>query len=236
MADNRRYIYSPFSRHITVFVIIILAILFILFFLGLVGAAFGRIGFSAQAIMLLLLAVLIGSFINIPLFVLESHEPMVTDTYVTVFGMTYRVPAAVEGSRKTVVAINVGGALIPSIISIYLLLRFPDVFGFAIVGVTLVAVISHLVSRPVTGVGIVSPAFISPLVAAVYTIVILAQFSTLNNGFALAYVCGVLGTLIGADLTNLGAIKKIGAPIASIGGAGTFDGVFLSGIIAVLLA
>jgi uncharacterized membrane protein len=49
-------------------------------------------------------------------------------------------------------------------------------------------------------------------------------------------VCGVLGTLIGADLTNLGAIKQVGAPIASIGGAGTFDGVFLSGIIAVLLA
>jgi uncharacterized membrane protein len=50
-----------------------------------------------------------------------------------------------------------------------------------------------------------------------------------------AYVSGVLGTLIGADLSNLGVIPKLGAPIASIGGAGTFDGVFLSGIIAVLL-
>jgi uncharacterized membrane protein len=49
-------------------------------------------------------------------------------------------------------------------------------------------------------------------------------------------VCGVLGTLIRADLTNLGAIKQVGAPISSIGGAGTFDGVFLSGIVAVLLA
>jgi len=51
-----------------------------------------------------------------------------------------------------------------------------------------------------------------------------------------AYVSGVLGTLIGADLSNLQVIKKLGAPVASIGGAGTFDGVFLSGIIAVLLA
>lgn len=76
----------------------------------------------------------------------------------------------------------------------------------------------------------------SPLVAAVYTIVVLAQFPSVDNAFALAYVCGVLGTLIGADLTNLGAIKKIGAPVASIGGAGTFDGVFLSGIMAMLLA
>jgi len=54
--------------------------------------------------------------------------------------------------------------------------------------------------------------------------------------FALAYVCGVLGTLIGADLTNLEAVQEIEAPIASIGGAGTFDGVFLSSTIAVLLA
>ena len=63
----------------------------------------------------------------------------------------------------------------------------------------------------------------------------MTQVPGIDNGFALAYVSGVLGTLIGADLTNLGAIKKIGAPVASIGGAGTFDGVFLSGIIAVLL-
>ncbi|WP_198171299.1 DUF1614 domain-containing protein [Actinoplanes awajinensis] len=44
------------------------------------------------------------------------------------------------------------------------------------------------------------------------------------------------GTLIGADLTHLSAIRRMGAPLASIGGAGTFDGVFLSGVIAVLLA
>ncbi len=236
MVDHRQYFYSPFSRVITVFIIAILIILFIFIFLGLIGAAFGRIGFSAQAIIILLLAVLIGSFINIPLFTLEASEPIMTDAYVTVFGMTYRVPAAAEGSRKTVVAINVGGALIPSVVSLYLLWRFPDVITFAIVGVALVAAISHLISKPVKGVGIVSPALVSPLVAAVYTIVVLTLFSGVDNAFALAYVCGVLGTLIGADLTNLRAIKQVGAPIASIGGAGTFDGVFLSGIIAVLLA
>lgn len=86
------------------------------------------------------------------------------------------------------------------------------------------------------GVGIVSPALVSPLVAAIYTVLVLAQIPTIENGFAIAYISGVLGTLIGADLTNLGAIKKIGAPVASIGGTGTFDGVFLSGIIAVLLS
>ena len=52
----------------------------------------------------------------------------------------------------------------------------------------------------------------------------------------LAYVSGSMGTLIGADLMNLGKISRLGAPVVSIGGAGTFDGVFLTGILAGLLA
>jgi uncharacterized membrane protein len=52
----------------------------------------------------------------------------------------------------------------------------------------------------------------------------------------LAYVGGTLGTLIGADVLNLGRIGGLGAPIVSVGGAGTFDGIFLTGILAVLLA
>ena len=52
----------------------------------------------------------------------------------------------------------------------------------------------------------------------------------------LAYIGGSLGTLIGADLLNLGNIRGLGAPVASIGGAGTFDGIFLIGIVAVLIA
>ena len=52
----------------------------------------------------------------------------------------------------------------------------------------------------------------------------------------IAYVSGTLGTLIGADLLNLHHIAELGAPMASIGGAGTFDGIFLTGIIAALLA
>ncbi|MDR9481040.1 MAG: DUF1614 domain-containing protein, partial [Spiribacter sp.] len=42
--------------------------------------------------------------------------------------------------------------------------------------------------------------------------------------------------LLGADLMRLGNVRGLGSPIASIGGAGTFDGVFITGIVAVLLA
>lgn len=162
LTNHRTYVYNPFSPVITAFVIFTVVVLFIFVFLGLIGADFGRIGFSARAIALLLFAVLVGSFINIPLFTFEAREPVMREAFVTVFGMTYRVPPTAVGSRKTVVAINVGGAVIPSIVSLYLLVRFPYVIGFAIVGVALVSMISHLVSKPVQGVGIVSPALVAP--------------------------------------------------------------------------
>ncbi len=47
----------------------------------------------------------------------------------------------------------------------------------------------------------------------------------------LAYVSGSLGALLGAGLLTLGKMCGLGAPVASIGGAVTFDGVFLTGII-----
>jgi uncharacterized membrane protein len=53
---------------------------------------------------------------------------------------------------------------------------------------------------------------------------------------ALAYVGGSMGTLIGADLLNLGKVQGLGAPVISIGGAGTFDGIFVTGVLAVLIA
>jgi uncharacterized membrane protein len=236
LPNHRRLVYNPFSNLITTFIIVILVLVFILIFIGLIGAAFSRIGFSAREVIILFLATLAGSFINIPIATLESHEPVMTGAFVRVYGVTYRIPAIREVSKKTVIAVNLGGALIPTAVSLYLLFEFPFIILFAALGVAIVSSITHLVSKPVKGVGIVSPALVSPLAAALFSIVISIEFLTASQTFALAYICGVLGTLIGADISNLGKIKKIGAPIASIGGAGTFDGVFLSGIIAVLLA
>ena len=75
------------------------------------------------------------------------------------------------------------------------------------------------------------PIFIAPVTAALTAITIAPAQSA-----PLAYICGTLGVLIGADLFRLKDIKHIGAPVAAIGGAGTFDGIFFTGIIAVLLA
>jgi len=97
--------------------------------------------------------------------------------------------------------------------------------------VTAVVIIAtRLLARPVAGVGIVMPAWIPPLISAG-----LAFLLARDNPAPVAYISGVLGTLIGADLLNWPRFKKLGAQLISIGGAGVFDGIFLSGILAALI-
>ena len=64
----------------------------------------------------------------------------------------------------------------------------------------------------------------------------MALLLSLKRAAPLAYIGGSLGTLVGADLLNLGRVQGLGAPLVSIGGAGTFDGIFLTGVLAVLIA
>jgi len=100
-----------------------------------------------------------------------------------------------------------------------------------VAAVAFVTVLSRLISMPIPGIGIGMPIFVAPLAAAIAGI-------TLGNADSapIAYIAGTMGVLLGADLLRIGDIRKLGIPIASIGGAGTFDGIFISGIVAVLLA
>jgi uncharacterized membrane protein len=106
----------------------------------------------------------------------------------------------------------------------------------AAIGVAIVALVVNRFARPVPGMGIATPMFIPPIVAALTALVLTGIMTGGAYVDAVAFVSGVLGTLIGADLMNLNKLSTLGAPVASIGGAGTFDGVFLTGIVAVLLA
>jgi uncharacterized membrane protein len=145
------------------------------------------------------------------------------------FGMRY-VIAVVVHWPGTVIAVNVGGALVPAAVSLYLLVR-NHLWGLGLIGVAIVTAVCHGLAHPVPGVGIAVPVFVPPLVTAAVAILLSRRYAA-----PLAYISGSLGTLIGADLLNLNKLQGLGAPVASIGGAGTFDGVFLTGILAVLLA
>jgi len=190
--------------------------------------AYVSLGLSPSAAMLLLFGSLIGSYFNIPVAVLPP-EQLESDKVIDFFGMQYMVPT-VESLAGTVIAVNVGGAVIPTIMSLYLLVT-RQLWVQGAIATAIVALVLHWLAHPVPGIGIAVPVFFPAIVTAVAALVL-----SRGNAAPLAYIAGSMGTLIGADLTNLDKVAGLGAPVASIGGAVTFDGIFLTGIVAVLLA
>ncbi len=189
--------------------------------------AYHEIGLGSRHMFALLLLSLLGSYINIPIAELPA-KMVYSDQLVTIFGITHVIPVAKV--QHTILAINLGGGVLPTILSIYLLVK-NGLYLQGAIAIIVVAAIVHLLAHPVPGLGIAVPFFIPPLITAAVALIISRQFAP-----PLAYIAGSLGILIGADLLNLGKIQALGAPVASIGGAGTFDGIFLTGVIAVLLA
>ena len=121
---ENRLIYSPVGILIMLGFAFLIAIVVSFLFLDLARTAFTKIGFSWSQALFVLLASLVGSSINIPLTNLECSTPMVHERHIRAFGVSYHVP--VVKSCNTLLAINVGGALIPSLISMALIYRFPE--------------------------------------------------------------------------------------------------------------
>jgi uncharacterized membrane protein len=206
----------------------LLALLIGLIQIGILQYVFESMGVSRRYMLALLLFCLLGSYVNIPI----GHLPgghMRTGEVVDFFGVQYIVPGVVNGPG-TVLAVNLGGAVIPFFLSLYLIVK-NWLYAQSLLAVAIVTLVVHLMARPVPGVGIAVPIFIPPLITAVVAVSISRW-----NAAPLAYIAGSLGTLIGADLMNLNKVRDLGAPVASIGGAGKFDGIFLTGVVAVLLA
>jgi uncharacterized membrane protein len=215
---------SPFMLLFLVIGGVVLALIEI----GVIEYAYARVGVPHRYVFALLLLSLLGSYVNIPVAELPP-ERVLSGQEIGFFGMRYVIPVVREWPG-TVIAVNLGGAVIPTLLSVYLVMK-NAMYLKSLVGVLIVVGIAHWLARPVAGVGIALPTLVPPLAAA-GAAMLLSRVSAPS----LAYVSGSLGTLIGADLLNLGKIQGLGAPVASIGGAGTFDGIFLTGILAVLLA
>lgn len=207
----------------------ILLFLFGLIHVGIISYAFTKIGIDSEYMFSLLILSLIGSYVNIPIKRMPCEPLIIERTVVGYFGFKFRIPAYVR-ECESVLAINLGGAIIPLLISVYLLFKTGVFFG-ALAATAIVTAFVHRLSRFVPGMGITVPALIPPLVAATAAIILAPETSP-----AVAYISGTMGTLIGADILNMSKIRRLNAPVASIGGAGTFDGVFFTGIMAVLLA
>jgi uncharacterized membrane protein len=219
--------FFPLSLPFIVFFFLLAVFLIGLIQIGILGYAYEKIGIDPRYVFALLVLSIFGSYINIPVVRLPVDR-VVTGREVFFFGMRYNIPM-VQKVPETIVAVNVGGAVIPVLLSIYLLVRH-HLYIHGLIGVGIVALVVRRFSRPVPGLGIAVPILVPPLIAVLVSLV----FSSHANP-SLAYIAGSLGTLIGADLLNWKKIRGLGAPVASIGGAGTFDGIFLTGILSVLL-
>ena len=235
-------VFRPFS----VFYLALLAFIY-LSTVSLVAFFFRRlmvegVGVPPEAFGLVMFVSLFGSFVNIPVTSVESRGPVVVEREVRLFWVRWRIPRVVVGVRRTLVSVNLGGAVVPVVISLYLLLvsipgRSPElVLSYLRVGAVLglVAFSVHRSARLVRGLGIATPAFGPPLVTAL-SVLLVDLVSPVACPAQVAYVGGTLGTLVGADLLNLGRLPELGAPVVSIGGAGTFDGIYLTGLLSVLL-
>jgi uncharacterized membrane protein len=225
---NSQVQYLPMTPGLFAILILAFAALIILIQLRILRYAYMKLGVGPGTAMLLLLGSLIGSYFNIPITVLPG-ENIRSGEVIDFFGMQYVVPL-VQHWPGTVLAVNVGGAVIPAMMSTYLVLRY-QLWLRAAIAVVVIALVIHAMATPVRGVGIAVPVFAPVLVTAILAFLLSREYAA-----PLAYIGGSMGTLIGADLMNLDRINGLGAPVASIGGAGTFDGIFLTGILAVLLA
>ena len=221
------YYYLPLTPGDFAILVVIFVIVGILL-ISTLRYAYENLGVSSSTALLLLFGSLVGSYFNIPVAQL-APEHVMSEQVRDFFGMLYVVPR-VQSYPGTTIAVNVGGAVIPTIMSLYLLFS-RRLWVKGLIATTIVAVVLHWTAEPVPGVGIAVPIFVPAVVTAVVATVLAWQ-----DAAPLAYIAGSLGTLIGADLLNLDAVRGLGAPVASIGGAGTFDGIFLTGILAVLLA
>lgn len=205
-----------------------------LFFGDLVIHGLIKLHLSEAAALLLVFGMLATGFVNIPIKRLSrgkavAHHPL------SIVGLSDFWPRLQRVRQDTIIAVNVGGCLIPTGLALYELWYLSTLGQQALFGVGIAVVVNsivcYLVTRPVPRVGIAIPGLVSPLVAAG-----LAFLLAPDQAPPVAFVAGVIGPLVGADLLHLRDVEKIEVGVVSIGGAGTFDGIVLSGVVAAYLS
>jgi uncharacterized membrane protein len=211
-----------------------LLVLLPFFFAQLLLTALSKLGLNPNLALLVIIGIILGGALNIPVKKIPRTERYTVDPF-AVFGMGRVFPRIRRSYSYTIIAVNVGGCLIPSMIALYQCFRVAGLGLGALLALvfttTLNIVVCYKLARPLAGVGITMPALIPPLTAAIPSVILMPDFAP-----PIAFVAGVLGPLVGADLLHLRDISKIATGMASIGGAGTFDGIVLGGLLAAFLA
>ncbi|MFN8624965.1 MAG: DUF1614 domain-containing protein [Candidatus Binatia bacterium] len=211
-----------------------LALLLPFFFANLMLEALGKLGLSPRTSFLAALGIFLGGMVNIPVKQIEREERIELTPF-ALFGVGSLFPRFQRQRTSTIIAVNVGGCIVPTALAVYELSRVagvgPNALMAAAVATAINIVVCYRLARPVPRVGIALPALMPALVAAACALLFVPDMAP-----SIAFAAGVFGPLVGADLLHLRDIENISAGVASIGGAGTFDGIVLSALVATLLA
>jgi len=213
-----------------------LLLLFLLpfWFAQIMGLALVKLRLDPQTAMLVIVGIFFGSVVNIPVKRMVRHEDVMVHPFPH-FGFLDLWPQLQRVRQETIVAVNLGGCIIPTMVAIYeigqLVMDAWTLLFAVVLAVAINTAVCYKLAKPVKGIGIAMPAMVPPIVAVMSALVLAP-----DQAPPLAFVAGVLGPLLGADILHLREIPRISTGMASIGGAGTFDGIVLSGILAAYLA
>ncbi|MGD0024633.1 MAG: DUF1614 domain-containing protein [Xanthobacteraceae bacterium] len=218
-------------------VLLLVAVLVVLlpFLFGeLMFASLSKLHLSPTMAFACVIAIFGGGLINIPVKSVVRDWDVIEDP-LAIYGLAGFWPRLQRVRRTTIIAVNVGGCLIPAGLALYeiVYLAALSLSGLAAAAAGCIAnvVVCYLVARPMAGIGIVMPGVVSPAVA-----IVLALLLAPDAAPPVAFIIGVIGPLVGADLLHLRDLEVGEIGIVSVGGAGTFDGIVLSGIVAAYLA
>jgi uncharacterized membrane protein len=221
-------------RSVALLLVLFLFLLLPWLFLDIVLIALGKLSIAPQLAPLIVFLMFVGSLINIPIL----REPTPTQLRhhpLGIWGLERYWPGMHKVVRERIIAINVGGFVVPMLLVVYEALligsRYPEVLIPLIMTVLINVFVCNLLAQPVPQIGITLPVLVPGVIAAISALLLAPTLAV-----PVAFCAGVLGPVIGADVMHLKKIRQTHVGLASIGGAGTFDGIVISGLVAVLLA
>jgi uncharacterized membrane protein len=219
---------------LSVLAALVLIALLPLLFAELMVASLNKLHLSGEVAALIVVAIVLGGFVNIPVRRVRRSATVIVHPWAA-FGIYDVWPRLQRVRQETVIAVNLGGCIVPVCVAAYeiIYLAASDVRLLGALGVAAAAnvLLCFRLARMVPGVGIALPALVPPLISAALALLLAPEQAP-----PVAFVAGCVGPLVGADLLHLRKVEEIPSGVVSIGGAGTFDGIILSGIIAAYLA
>ena len=221
-------------RGVTLLLVLFLSLLLPWLLLDVILMALDKLGIASSMAPLIVLAMFVGSLINIP--VLRESVPIQLRRHpLSIWGLERYWPGMHKEVRERIIAINVGGFVVPILLVVYEVLligsQYPEVLLPLTIAVLINVFVCYLLAQPVPQIGITLPALVPGVIAAICALLLAPTLAP-----PVAFCAGVLGPVIGADLIYLKKMRQALVGLASIGGAGTFDGIVISGLLAVLLA